>query len=131
MYNQTTRSYTMEDGTGSYTWIVEGLDVKDYQTMTDEEIYAWIDREIENVKERAFVDLEESLSSLSFPRMGYTTAQVFEDVEEYEAFKRAEIEEDLKAEREVVFNFIKLWISENSEAGEDCALPGSTADQIR
>ncbi len=111
MYNTTTRSYTMKDASGSYNWLVINMDAADCQSMTDAEIYTWIDREIANSKENAIVELEAKIKDMTFPRMGYTTSQKFEDADEYEAFKRAEIDTGLSGEREPLFKFLKSWIA--------------------
>ena len=111
MYNSATRSYTMEDASGSYSWLVENYDPADFQAMTDEEINAWVDREIATAKENAGYDLEKKLEDMTFPRMGYTTDQKFENADEYEAFKHAEIESDLNGEHEYVVKFLKSWIA--------------------
>jgi hypothetical protein len=111
MYNSTTRSYTMEDASGSFDWMVENMDPADCQSMTDAEIYAWVDREIATAKEQCGYELDEQIEGMTFPRMGYTTTQKFENAEEYEAFKRAEIESDLNGERESVFSFLKNWVA--------------------
>jgi hypothetical protein len=111
MYNSTTRSYTLEDASGSYNWIVKNCDRADFQGSTDQEIIEWAEREIATAKENAIYALENKLEGMTFPRMGYTTAQTFEDIDEYEAFKRAEIESDLNGELEYLIKFLKSWIA--------------------
>lgn len=111
MYNTTTRSYTMEDASGTYNWFVEGLARADYQNMTDAALLEWIDTHIEITKSSDLNELEESIQEMEFPRMGYTTAQTFENAEEYIAFKTEEIESDLKNERESLLSFVKAWIA--------------------
>lgn len=120
MYNTTTHSYTMEDAGGSYNWIVEALDVTEYQTMTDEEIGKWVDTLIETAKEVEIANLSDVVDDeeLTFPRFGYTTAQVFENAEDYAAFKRDEIESDLNAERDILIQFIKGWIAKGENTPE-------------
>lgn len=104
------RGYTMEGISGSYGWLVENMDTADCQNMTDADIYAWIDCAIAFSKENAIAKLEANIEDMTFPRLGYTIDQKFQDADEYEAFKRAQIDSDLGQERERVFDFLKSWI---------------------
>ena len=110
MYNTTTRSYTMEDGSGSYAWIVENYEPADIQGMSDEAIYRWIDTLIEQAKESKMSLLDDLAESKAYPCFGYTTAQIFYTPDEWIAFKKQEIETDLSAEREHVFKYLKEWL---------------------
>lgn len=109
MYNTTTRSFTMADPSGTYDWMVEGADPD--LDMTDEEIGGWVDGLIITAKENAVWNLELAIPTLKFPRWGYTTADRYENADEYRAFKMAEIESDLNAERPHVIQFLKDWIA--------------------
>lgn len=111
MYNTSTRSFTMEDASGSYSWMVEGFDPADFQTMSDAEIYAWIDQQTSLMKDADLLEIEQQAESNVYPRYGYTTAQVFENEDEWLQFKREELAEDLKNERTYVFDFLKQWIA--------------------
>lgn len=111
MFNSTTKSYTLEDASGSYSWIVEALNGADYQTMTDAEIHAWIDTLISNTKDYDVVEVEARAYEQSYPRYGYTTADVYEDAESWLTDKLSEIDSDYADERESVFRFIKNWIN--------------------
>lgn len=114
MYNQLTRSYTMTDESGSHDWITENWDHKDYQDWSDADIYNYVDTLIENeiFHQQEENNLEEKAYEMKYPRYGYTTADVFENPEEYIAFKKDEIETDLKNERETVFGYLKSWITD-------------------
>lgn len=110
MYNNTTRSFTAQDASGSYAWIVENCERSDYQKMTHEDIYAWVDTIIDQCKEHDLYDVENKAETLTYPRYGYTTADVFQDSDEWLAFKRQEIAGDYVSEREYIFNWINDWI---------------------
>lgn len=112
MFNTTTRTFTLEDASGSYDWIVEGADPAEVATMTDEEMGTWVDTLIEHSKEQDRYEIEERAASKSYPCYGYTTAQVFENEDEYIAAWLADMEEDYKVERGEVINLIKEWASE-------------------
>ena len=110
MYNTTTRSYTMEDASGAYSWIVTDLHRDEMKDMTDSDIYSWVDTLIKQEKENELFGLEDQAANKSYPCFGYTTAQVFNSADEYVAFKKQEIETDLSAEREHVFKYLKEWL---------------------
>lgn len=107
--------FSLSDATGSYSWITEGCDVNDYQHMTDEEIAKWVDELINQQQEMFDADLREAedeySASGSFPRYGYTTAQRFESVEEWVAFKGAEAQQAVADEREAAVKYVKNWIA--------------------
>jgi hypothetical protein len=119
MYNTTTRSYTMEDASGGYDWMVEGMAPADCQRMTEKDIREWVDTLIAQAKEEAEAELDNSIEDLAFPRMGYTTTKTFENADDYRAFKLDEIESDLNSERQHVFNFLKSWIEEGKVRSVD------------
>lgn len=113
MYNNTTKSYTLEDNSSMpYDWITRDADRDFSQGMTDVEIYAWVDRLIEEAQEGDLGELEEDAENTTYPVMGYSTTQIFEDADEYITFKTEEINEDYAVEREHVFNLIKTWIND-------------------
>lgn len=112
MFNATTRTFTLEDASGSYDWIVEGADPAEVATMTDEEMGTWVDTLIENSKEQDRYEIEERAASKSYPCHGYTTAETFESEDEYIAARTADMEEDYKVERGEVINWIKEWARE-------------------
>jgi hypothetical protein len=109
-YNTTTRSFTMEDASGSYSWIVEGMSAKECIHLTDAAIYEWIDGLIAISKEMDRSEIEERAETQTYPKMGYTTSQVFENDDEYLTYKHDEIDSDYASERARVFEFIKAWI---------------------
>lgn len=111
MYNPTTRSFTLAANFISYSWIWEGCDPADYQEMTDEEIYAWIDREIDFSKENDIRELEEFASTRSYPLMGYRTDEIFKSPSDYIEARTQQVHEDYAEERPYVFKAIKKWIA--------------------
>lgn len=116
MYNTTTKSYTLEDQSSKpYAWITENCDPADYQQMTDAEIYDWIDQLIAHEKEEDTRQIEEWAEKRRYPSYGYTTAQVFENADEYTAFHTQQLEDDMKDEREYVFKHLKHWIASAAE----------------
>lgn len=114
MYDQTTKSFTLRDASGSYAWLWENMDAADCASMTDDEIYAWVDEQISHSKEMDTYAIEERAETLSYPVFGYTTAEKFENADEYIAFKIDELNSDMQADRESAFSAIKAWIAENS-----------------
>lgn len=116
MYDNTTRSFTAQDASGSYDWIVENCDRDDYLSLTDKNIYAWVDTIIDQSKTTDLYAIEDKAETLNYPRFGYTTADRFENAEEWLAFKRQEIEQDYLAEREYVFAYLKAWIAGNEQS---------------
>jgi len=110
MYDQTTQSFTMKDGSGSYGWIWENLDVQDCHQMSDKEIYEWVDEHIANVTTQDTYAIDLRAKDIRYPVYGYTIADVFQNAEEYIASKINELENDMKQERDKVFSAIKEWI---------------------
>jgi hypothetical protein len=106
--------YTLQDASGSYSWMVENLDRSDYQLMTDDEIASWVNDLIDATAFDA--DLDNAAEGMPFPRFGYTTAQRFENADEWVAFKKEEMLEDVEAEREAAIKYLKHWIAEVIEA---------------
>lgn len=111
-YNKTTKSYTLEDQSSKpLDWIVEGCDPADYTSLTDDDFGKWVDTLIDNEKENDTYDLDKALDTMIFPRYGYTTAQIFENANEYRAFKLQEMNDDFAAERADVIAYLKAWVA--------------------
>lgn len=111
-YNTTTKGFTMEDSSGSYRWITEGLDPKDSIRATDAELRAWVETLLEFSKEQDWAEVERRAEEYTYPRFGYTTNQVHQSADEYLNAKRQEIEDDYAGERQRVFDFLKMWIED-------------------
>jgi len=109
MYDTTLRRFTLMDASQSYDWIVEGADPAEVATMTDEEMGTWVDTLIEHSKEQDRYEIEERAASKSYPCYGYTTAQVFENEDEYIEAKRTEMEADYTDERDDVIRWLRTW----------------------
>lgn len=55
--------------------------------------------ELDYLEERIEAEIEEAADAGSYPRYGYTTAQVFESAEEWITFKKSELREAITARR--------------------------------
>ena len=110
MYNNATRCWSLQDAGGSYSWIVENYDSKDFQTMTDDEIHAWADQLIDQERDESARQIESWAENKHYPCFGYTTATILENADEYIAYFKADFESDMVGEREYVFDWIKTWI---------------------
>lgn len=105
---------TLQDAGGSYSWIVESMDVSTDAPETYEQVAEWVNELIEQRIEVEIYDLDAKVEDLTFPLMGYTTAHMYEDVDQYIEEKSKEIEEELKAEFDAVFFFILDWATDPS-----------------
>lgn len=110
MYDQTRKEFSARDVSGSYAWIVENLEPKEV-AMSDQEIHEWAETIVEQSMSTDAMEIDEKVESLSFPRYGYTANQVFQNSDEWKAFKRKEIKEDYVGETEEVYRFLKHWLN--------------------
>ena len=113
MYNTTTKSFTVgDDSSEPYDWIIQDADKEACRDATDDDINRWIDEVIEYAIEYDDLAIEQQAENLNYPVYGYTTAQQFQNEDEYIAFKKQELRDDLAAERSAVFQFLKSWIAD-------------------
>lgn len=110
MYNTSTKSYTLEDAGGSYSWIFENIDRDDCKHMTDDDIYAWVDQLIDTEAGYDEQRIEDNPPT-RYPAYGHSTADLFETADDWIAWKKQELQNDMKAERAYVFALIKDWIA--------------------
>lgn len=60
--------------------------------------------ELDYLEERIEAEIEEAAETGSYPRFGYTMAQVFETAEEWITFKKSELSEAITARRAELAN---------------------------
>jgi hypothetical protein len=106
MFNTTTRSFTCADYSGSFGWIVDGVEPEQIDASR---IEAMADQAISQTAESDTNDVESSAYSMTFPKFGYTTAHVYQDAEDYIDQKKDEIASDLAAERSEIIAFLNNW----------------------
>jgi len=111
MYNSTTHSFTLADATGTFDWIIEGLDAAEFAGNSDTDLYEWVDVLISNTIEQDDYDIEVRADDLDYPVYGYTTDQQYADQGEYIEAKSQELREDLHNERDAVVEFLRQWIA--------------------
>jgi hypothetical protein len=104
------KRFSLQDASGSYSWITENCDNSDYQDFSDSDIRDWVNSLIDTTSFEA--ELEDAAEQQQYPRYGYWTSQVFENEDEWLTFKKAEMLEDVESEREAAFNYLKQWIAE-------------------
>lgn len=75
--------------------------------MTDEEILEAVKPYVSAAKDLAELELEEKLENAVYPRFGYTTAQVFENSDEYEVFLRQALAEEVEEYEEALIRIVK------------------------
>lgn len=110
MYNSTTREFTLQDSSGSYSWIFENME----NSLSDQEIYDWIDFQIEIAKEQDILEIEERAEKLTYPRYGVSNADRIDDSDDYIDYWTMSINEDYENEREFVFKMIKSHLEEKA-----------------
>lgn len=109
MYDNTTRSYTLKDASGSYAWIVENMQRSDVASMTDDELTAWVNDLIDDAKGYDLEKIEDAAPAQTYPRYGYSTADVLNDEDEYLAYWRGWVERDYADESPQVVAWLKAW----------------------
>lgn len=101
MTNQTFNAFDLEHAT-----------LEDFMTvetpMTDSEINDAIQYAVDYTNEIAEIELQDKLADATYPRNGYTSAQVFENEEEYEAWLRGVLAEEASEYRQDLFNMVKV-----------------------
>ena len=106
MYNTSTRNFTVADLSGSFDWIVEGLEPNQ---ISNTGIADLVDNAIAQTMENDEREVRERAEVMSFPRTGYSTAHVYEGAEDYVSQKIREIATDLAEERSEIIDFIEKW----------------------
>jgi len=95
--------------------VVAGLRPSDLAGCGDEDIMRWVDATVGNAIEAELAALNTRLEKLAFPLMSGSVNKIFESPEEYFEAEAAEIREQLEAEREPLFRFLKQWLFGDEE----------------
>lgn len=101
MWNRDMNCYTARDHAGTFDWVTENAE---WSPGTD--LMSWAKVVIEAAKELDLAALEDKEQEMEFPVFGYTTAEVYEDWDEYREAKIAEIESDYEQDLKDLVEFL-------------------------
>lgn len=108
--------FKLSDSGGSYTWIFEAYTDEQMRSVSDDEIAAEVDFHLEVAKAEYIASLSEGAEDRDYPRWGYSSADRLENAEEYEAYYRSFMEDEITEEREAA---IKAGIERREEIREE------------
>jgi hypothetical protein len=83
MFNSTTRTYTIQDNSGSYLWLVLNSDPRDIAELSDDALREYVRTHAETTIDMDIAEIEENVHEMDFPKMGYSTSQVWQNQDEY------------------------------------------------
>ncbi len=112
--------FTLTDGSGTYSWIWENVDLADYD---DEDIESLVNQHLENSVDMYKIRVEEQAASKKYPVYGATTADLLEDEEAYIAYVLADLEDEIAAERAAAIEAIQAAKSVTSVKEIEIELP--------
>jgi hypothetical protein len=105
-------NYDLRDTSGSYSWIVEFCDPRDYKDISHQEIVDWIEVHADNARDEADRVITQALEELRFPRTHYSSQLLSRD--EWEEAEREMAEREIAASAEEAVEFVEWWITWNN-----------------
>lgn len=119
-YDSYTKRFCLKDLASDYSdhygWLIPNLPSKrESLTMSDKEIYSWIDKLLEWERHGDEQRIGLWSKSREYPCYGWTEWDIYHTPEEYIADQLLMIAIDYQDERDIVFAYIKQWQYNNKE----------------